>query len=143
MNAYGQRQYQHTQVTTVDKGRLIVLLYEGAIKFLRQAKDCVEAGDIAGKSNYINRTLDIIAELNQSLNMKEGGDLSANLRRLYLFWSEHLVQAKIKKDTRHIDDVIRMMGSLNEAWNYVASQPEAQEVVPKNQATNLRAQVTV
>ena len=143
MNAYGQRQYQHTQVTTVDKGRLIVLLYEGATKFLRQAKDCSESGDIAGKSNNINRALDIIAELNQSLNMNEGGDLSANLRRLYLFWSEHLVQAKIKKDTKNVDDVIKMMSSLTEAWNHIASQPEAMEAVPKNTSKSLRGQITV
>ena len=78
MNAYGRRQYQQTQVTTVDKGRLIVLLYEGAIKFLHQAKVCQEENDVAGKANHINRALDIISELNQSLNMNEGGDLAQN-----------------------------------------------------------------
>jgi flagellar protein FliS len=130
-------------VTTVDKGRLIVLLYEGAINFLRQAKESIEAGDISGKSNNINRALDIIAELNQSLNMNEGGEISNNLRKLYLFWSEHLIQAKIRKDTKNIDEVIGMLSSLNEAWNYAVSQPEAQEIVPKNEPTNMRAQVTI
>ena len=143
MNAYGQRQYQQTQVTTVDKGRLIVLLYEGAIKFLRQAKDAAEVGDISAKAAHLNRALDIIAELNQSLNMNEGGDVSVNLRKIYLFWSEHLIQAKVKKDTRNIDDVLGMLGSLNEAWNHVISQPEAQEVVPRGAGQNMKAQVTV
>jgi flagellar secretion chaperone FliS len=143
MNVYGQKQYRHTQVTTVDKGRLIVLLYEGAIKFMRQATDCAQCGDIAGKANNINRALDIIAELNQSLNLSEGGEIAANLRRLYLFWSEHLIQAKIKKDTKNIMDVIGMMSSLNEAWNYVVAQPEAQEAVPKNESKSLKAQITV
>jgi len=143
MNGYGQRQYRHTQVTTTDKGRLIVLLYEGAIRFLHQARECAEAGDVAGKCNYINRALDIIAELNQSLNMNEGGELSTNLRRLYLFWSEHLIQAKIKKDTKQIDEVIQMLSSLNDAWSTVASQPEAQDAVPKTDGQNVRAQITV
>ena len=143
MNAYGKRQYTQTQVTTVDKGRLIVLLYEGAIKFLRQAKDCADTGDISGKSNNINRALDIIAELNQSLNMNDGGDIASNLRRLYLFWSEHLIQAKIKKDTKNIDDVIKMLGSLNEAWNHVVTQPEAQDAAPKQENKSLRAQITI
>ena len=143
MNAYGQRQYKHTQVTTVDKGRLIVLLYEGAINFLRQAKESVEAGDIAGKSNNINRALDIIAELNQSLNMNEGGEISINLRRLYLFWSEHLIQAKIRKDTRNLDEVLGMLDSLNEAWNYAVNQPEAQDIVPKAEPSTMRTQVRI
>ena len=143
MNAYGQKQYKHTQVTTVDKGRLIVLLYEGAIKFLRLAKECAETSDLPGKANNINRALDIIAELNQSLNMNEGGELAANLRKLYLFWSEHLIQGKIKKDSKNIDEVIEMLNSLNEAWNVVASQPEAQEAIPKNEGQNVRAQITV
>jgi flagellar protein FliS len=143
MNAYGQRQYRQTQVTTVDKGRLIVLLYDGAIKFLNQAKECVVEGDIAGKSNNINRALDIIAELNQSLNMTEGGEISKNLRQLYLFWSEHLIQAKIKKDAKNVDDVIKMLTSLNEAWNHVVGQPEAQEVISHNENKNLRGQLTI
>ena len=143
MKAYGQSQYQHTQVTTVDKGRLIVLLYDGAIKFLRQAKDCSLAGDVEGKSNYINRALDIIAELTQSLNMVEGGETAANLRRLYLFWTDHLIQGKIKKDCRNIDEVVSMMTSLNEAWNQVASRPEAKEAVSKEESLSLKAQITI
>ena len=143
MNAYGRRQYQQTQVTTVDKGRLIVLLYEGAIKFLRQAQECADINDIAGKSNNINRALDIIAELNQSLNMNEGGEIAANLRRLYLFWSDHLIQAKIKKDGRNIEEVIGMLNSLNDAWNHVVSQPEAQDAAPKNESKSLKTQIRI
>ena len=143
MNAYAQRQYQQTQVTTVDKGRLIVLLYDGAIKFLRQAADCTLEGDLPGKAANLNRALDIIEELNQSLNMEVGGDLAANLKKLYLFWTEHLIQAKVNKDPRNIEDVIRMMTSLNEAWNHIVSQPEAQDAVPKNQGTSIRTQVRV
>ena len=143
MNAYGQRQYRQTQVTTVDKGRLIVLLYEGAVRFLRQAIECHEEGDLPGKSNFINRAMDIITELNQSLNMTEGGELAANLRQLYLFWSDHLVQGKIKKDCRNLDDVIGMMDSLCEAWDQVACQADAQDAVPKNEGKSIRAQITI
>jgi flagellar protein FliS len=143
MNTYGQKRYQQTQVTTVDKGRLIVLLFEGAIKFLHQAKECAECADISGKSNNINRVLDIIAELNQSLNLAEGGELAINLRQLYMFWSEHLIQAKIRKETQNIEDVIKMMDSLNEAWNQVVNQREAQEVMPKNEGVSLKAQITI
>ncbi len=125
MNAYGTDQYRQTQVTTVDKGRLIVLLYEGAIKFLREASEAQAAGDIAAKSGHINRALDIIGELSQSLNMQDGGDIAFNLKRIYQFWTDHLLKAKIVRDSPAMDDVVNMMSSLIEAWQAVCSDAEA------------------
>ncbi|MDR2945149.1 MAG: flagellar export chaperone FliS [Candidatus Adiutrix sp.] len=125
MNAYGTDQYRQTQVTTVDKGRLIVLLYEGAIKFLHEAAQAQRDGDIAGKSSGINRALDIIGELSQSLNMQDGGDIAFNLKRIYQFWTDHLLKAKIVRDSPAMDDVISMMSSLIEAWQTVCNDAEA------------------
>jgi flagellar protein FliS len=124
MNAYGTGQYRQTQVTTVDKGRLIVLLYEGAVKFLREAVKAQEEGDIPAKSGFINRALDIIGELSQSLNMQDGGDIALNLKRIYQFWTDHLLRAKIVRDSQAMDDVIGMMVSLIEAWQTVCNDAE-------------------
>jgi len=143
MSGYGQTQYKRTQVTTVDKGRLIVLLYEGTIKFVHQAKACAEAGDVEGKCNYINRALDVITELNHSLNMTEGGELAMNLRNLYMFMSDHLIKGKINKDGHYLDEVIRILTTLLEAWNEVVSQPEAKKAVPQNESSALKASVKV
>jgi len=128
MNAYGTDQYRQTQVTTVDKGRLIVLLYEGAIKFLREAVQAQNEGDIPAKANYINRALDIIGELSQSLNMQDGGDIAFNLKRIYQFWTDHLLKAKITRDSPAMDDVIEMMSSLIEAWQMVCTDAEASKI---------------
>ncbi len=128
MNAYGTSQYRQTQVTTVDKGRLIVLLYEGAIKFLREAVTAQEAGDIPAKANLINRALDIISELSQSLNMQEGGEIAANLHRIYQFWTDHLLKAKISKETKPLLDVIEMLSNLVEAWQVVCADVEATRI---------------
>lgn len=125
MNAFGTGQYRQTQVTTVDKGRLIVLLYEGAIKFLRAAVRAQEEGDIPAKANFINRALDIIGELSQSLNMQDGGEIAVNLKRIYQFWVEHLLKAKVGRDTRPLEDVVEMMNSLIEAWQSVCGDAEA------------------
>ncbi len=125
MNAYGTGQYRQTQVTTVDKGRLIVLLYEGAVKFLRESVRAQAEGDIPAKANFINRALDIISELSQSLNMQDGGDIAFNLKRIYQFWTDHLLRAKITRDTKAMDDVIEMMSSLIEAWQKVCTDAEA------------------
>ena len=129
MQQYGQNQYRKTQVATVDRGRLIVLLYEGAISFLTKAEASLVDGDIPGAANLINRAQDIIDELNASLNMDQGGDIAANLRRLYLFMGDQLVRAKVKAESEPLRDVARMLVTLNEAWREAVSKPEAREVL--------------
>ncbi|MCB2184821.1 MAG: flagellar export chaperone FliS [Deltaproteobacteria bacterium] len=146
MITYGQNQYRKTQVATVDRGRLIVLLYEGAISFLNKAKAAVDEKDIPTASGLINRALDIIDELNASLNMDQGGDIAANLRRLYLFMVDQLVKAKIKGEKEPIDEVIRMLTTLNDAWRQAVATPEAQEVLRRQapvQAAQVRGSVTI
>ncbi|MDR2353845.1 MAG: flagellar protein FliS, partial [Deltaproteobacteria bacterium] len=79
MNVYGNELYKQTQVTRVDQGQIVIILYEEAIKFIRKAILAQELGDLPTKVNCINQVLEIIAELNQSLNMQEGGEIAVNL----------------------------------------------------------------
>ena len=141
MQNYGHNQYRKAQVATVDRGRLIVLLYEGAISFLTKAKAGLAEGDIAGASNFVNRAQDIIDELNASLNMEQGGDIAANLRRLYLFMADQLVKVKVKGDPAPLQDVIQMLTTLNEAWREAVTKPEAQEILESRQAMPPKAQM--
>ena len=131
MLTYGQNQYRKTQVNTVDRGRLIVLLYEGAINFLNKAENCLQEDDIVGANNLLNRAQDIIDELNAALNMDLGGEIAQNLRRLYLFMGDQLVQAKVRASADPIKEVVRMLSSLNQAWREAVTKPEAQEVLSK------------
>lgn len=146
MMSYGQQQYRKTQVATVDRGRLIVLLYEGAISFLTKARASQAEGDVPGACNLINRAQDIIDELNASLNLDEGGEIAANLRRLYLFMGDQLVQAKVESRSEPVDGVIKMLSTLNEAWREAVAKPEAQEVLARrgsNGSTQTRETVSV
>jgi len=125
MQNHVRNQYMKSAVTTADRGKLIVLLYEGALNFLIKAKHSIEQGDIPEKCNNINRTQDIIQELNCSLNMEEGGEIARDLRNLYLFMERHLVRAKIERDgTEKIDEVMSMLSSLYEAWSEILKRPE-------------------
>ncbi len=141
MMNYGQNQYRKTQVATVDRGRLIVLLYEGAISFLTKARACLGDGDIPSAASLINRAQDIIDELNASLNLEQGGDIAVNLRRLYLFMGDQLVRAKVKADPEPLEEVTRMLASLNEAWREAVAKPEAQEVLNQQPAPTATAQM--
>jgi len=112
--------YQQATVTTQSRGRLVVMLYDGAIKFLKLAIKELEAQNYAAKGQYINRAQDIISELNAVLDMENGGELAQNLRGLYLFMNRHLGRANAKRDPNMIQDVIRLLDELNQGWKTIA-----------------------
>ena len=111
--------YQQTAIGTQSKGRLIVLLYDGAIKFMKLAIKEMEAGNWAAKGQYISRAQDIISELNAVLDMDGGGEIARNLQRLYLFMNRRLFQANAKKDPQMIREVITLMEELNQSWKAI------------------------
>lgn len=113
--------YKDNVVSTQSKGRLVVLLYEGAIKFMKLAVKEMEAGNHEAKGQYINRAGDIITELNAILDMEQGGEIAVNLRKLYVFMNNRLSEANIKRDANMILDVIKLMEELNEGWRAITS----------------------
>ncbi len=117
----GVSAYKDTSITTQNKGRLIVMLYEGAIKFMKLAIERINAVDHEAKSRYINKALNIIHELNAILDTDAGGEVAANLRRLYLFMNKHLSEAGMKNDPQMIREVISLMEELNQGWKAITS----------------------
>ena len=116
----GAEVYEETAVTTQSKERLVVILYDGAVKFLTQAIKAMQAGNLEAKGRNIRRARDIIFELNAVLDMDTGGEVAQNLRKLYNFMTRHLTQANINNDPRMIRDVIGLMEELNEGWKAIA-----------------------
>ena len=116
----GIRAYQDTAVATQSKGRLVVMLYDGAIKFLKLEINEIEAKNPEAKGKYINKAKDIINELNAVLDMDAGGEIATNLRKLYLFMNSRLSQANIKRDPQMVREVITLLEELNESWKAIA-----------------------
>ncbi|MHC4559787.1 MAG: flagellar export chaperone FliS [Planctomycetota bacterium] len=112
--------YQDNTVTTQSKGRLIVLLYDGAIKFMKLAIKELEADNYQAKGQYINKAQDIINELSAVLDINAGGEIAANLRKLYCFMNNRLSEANIKRDPQMIREVIELMEELNQSWKVIA-----------------------
>ena len=112
--------YQDSAVTTQSKGRLIVLLYEGAIKFMKLSIKELQANNHEAKGQYINKARDIINELNAVLDMSTGGEIAANLRKLYCFMNNRLSEANVKRDPKMIQEVIELMEELNQSWKAIA-----------------------
>jgi flagellar protein FliS len=115
----GIEAYQDAAVTTQSKGRLIVLLYEGAIKFLRLAIKDLEARDYEAKGRYINKAQDIINELNAVLDTEAGGEIASNLRKLYCYMNRRLAEANTQRDPQIIQEVITLMEELNRSWKAI------------------------
>ena len=115
----GAEAYLETAVTTQSKGPLIVMLYDGAIKFLKMAIKEIEAKNHEAKSKYLNKAENIINELNVTLDMDAGGEVALNLRKLYMFMIRHLHEANIKQDTGKIDEVVKLLEELNQGWKAI------------------------
>jgi flagellar protein FliS len=116
----GVSAYQETSIATESKGRLVVMLYDGAIKFMRLAIKELEAKDYEAKGRYIDRAQDIINELNAVLDMESGGEIAANLRKLYVFMSKRLSEANVQRDPQMIREVISLMEELNKGWRAIS-----------------------
>ena len=130
--------YLQTKVTTTNQGDIVIMLYDGAIKFLNQAVAHLAANDMAKKGLAISKALDVINELDSALNMDKGGSLSENLHSLYIFCSNHLVMANLKKDPERIGHVIKILSGLRSAYAEILTLPEAQEAA-QQAASSMRA----
>lgn len=110
----GQDSYLEQRILTARPEELTLMLYEGVIKFLNQAKMHVEQANTEKSNATLLRAQDIIDELNVTLNMDY--DVSNNLRMLYVYMNTRLVEANIKKDTAIIDEVLELAADLRDTW---------------------------
>ena len=124
-NAYAA--YQKTNVNTASQGRLVVLLYEGAVKHLKGAinlfgqDDKLKPGDIEQFGIHLQKAQAIITELQVSLDMEKGGDIARNLMSLYVFFNEELMDATISQSKAKIEFVLKMTDELAESWRIIAN----------------------
>ncbi len=116
------RSYRRTDVLSSDPLKLVRMCYEGAIDSLKLSRDAYIARDYEAKGKALAKTLDIIHELNASLDMKKGGDVAKNLRALYLYMAQALTEADLKRDLKVFDEVLQMLGELKSAWQEIAHE---------------------
>lgn len=113
-----QAKYLEVQVATAPPEKLVLMCYDGIIRFLNQAQQTLARGDLEGGHTSIVRAQAIIAELKGSLNM-EMGEIPQNLARIYDFLHKHLVEANIQKDAGKVSEALRVATGLRGAWEEV------------------------
>uniref|UniRef100_U5FCE0 Flagellar biosynthetic protein FliS n=1 Tax=Desulfovibrio sp. U5L TaxID=596152 RepID=U5FCE0_9BACT len=111
------RSYFQTQVSTTTQGDLLIMLFDAALKFLGQAKEKMAEKNYAQKGILISKVLDILTELQGTLNSNKGGELADRLQKLYFFCSSRLLTANLKMDTTKIDEVVHILTGLRDAFN--------------------------
>ena len=121
MSANAYQMYKKTQVSTASQGELLLMLFDGAMKFGRQGKELIEKKEFAAANEKLQRTQDIVNELISSLNM-DTGEIAQNLYQLYHFIHDRLVEANIKKDTALLDEALQMLNELRDTWRQVVHQ---------------------
>ena len=124
-NVRSLRQYQNIQILTAGRVRLVIMLYDGIIRFNKLAVLAIGEGDTEDRNHNINRSIDIIMELVNSLNMEEGGEVAKNLQRLYNFSISQLLLANIKKSAAPIETVTRIVAELKTGWEAIAEEGAA------------------
>jgi flagellar secretion chaperone FliS len=122
MSAYAppaHNAYRESAVLTATPEQLVVMLYDGAHRFLRQSAIAMRDGRVALAGEKLRRAEAIIDELLATLDMSVG-EAAERLEALYVFFKEHLSSARLEQDASKIDDVARFMGELRAAWAGIA-----------------------
>jgi flagellar protein FliS len=128
-----QDAYKDTEILTANQGKLIVMLYEGAIRFLKVAANNMNPRTYDVANTNIIRAQDIVTELMVSLNMEEGGEVAQNLLNLYAYMKKRLLEGNIQKDSAIIEEVQHLLENLRDAWDQASRGP-----APKAQAAGVR-----
>ena len=136
--AHPYQNYQTAEVQTADQRRLIVMLYDGAIRFLKKADAKIEAKDFEGAHNYMVRSREIVAELLASLRPEIAGDVGANLKRLYVYIFNRIVEANLLKDQAILAEVIGNLTTLREGWENIKPPSQARGTGEKLRKVDLR-----
>jgi flagellar protein FliS len=139
MTAYGQvnklAAYSsvatHGGIAAGDPHLLILMLMDGALERLATARGCLQRGEIATKSQLIQRIVSIVGELRASLDMQQGGALAESLNELYGYMERQLVRANIENRQQYLDEVGNLLGEIRGAWAAMPPGVTAQRTPPR------------
>ena len=112
----GLKDYKEMSILSAKPERLILMLYDGALRFLRQAIKGLEEKNLEFAHHNMIRTQNILTELIASLNFDKGGEIALNLFRIYEFMHYTLVQANVKKDPEPARKIYEQIKTLRNSW---------------------------
>lgn len=128
LNANPYRVYRETQIQTASGLELVVLLYNGAIKFLKQAAQAIQEKQVVPAHNALIRAQDIISELRVTLNHDAGGEIARALDQLYEYMNRRLMEANLHKELAPVQEVTQMLEELRDTWQEIGKRQQTNPV---------------
>ena len=123
--------YQEIAVQTSSPSKLVVMLYEGAIRFLRQSVTAIQTKDLDTKRQSIDRAVAVVQHLQGTLDMEKGKQVAADLDRLYSYITTRVVEGSGKLQVAPIEEAIKLLTVLLSGWEEVAKkEQEPEHAVP-------------
>lgn len=111
-----------TALNDADPHRMIAMLYDGAIEAVGRARTALAKRDIAGRGAAIGKAIRIVDEgLKASLDDR-GGEITVNLRNLYVYISKRLLEANLHADDEALQEVHRLLDTLRDGWKGIANK---------------------
>ena len=122
-----QNAYKKASVNTLDQNKLIIMLYDGAIKNANFAVQYMDSGEIEKVHDSLIKTKNIVTELLATLNMDQGGEIAKNLKSLYSFMFSQLIEANMEKKSEPVLNVIDLLKELRGAWVQIREKKTPEE----------------
>ena len=119
----GAEAYRRTEAQSRSPVELVLMLYDGALRFVGEARSAAARNDIAARADAISKAIAIVSELQNTLDIDTGGDLAKELDRLYSYINTRLLDVSLKKDIAALDEVHKLLTTLREGWSQVAATP--------------------
>lgn len=110
------QKYKSTQVTSAGKEKILLMMYEAAIKHTKLAIKAADEKKIPERCTHIGRAFDIILELNNTLDHKIGGEIAAHLEQLYMFMSEQFTKANLSGSSEPLKANLKVLENLYQGW---------------------------
>jgi flagellar secretion chaperone FliS len=124
--------YQQQTLRSANGIELIIALYDGAVRFLYRAIQCVDEDDELGRRVAVKRAVDIIMYLQARLRTDVGGKPAASLADFYTAMFTMTLEASLAVSSKQFEEVISCMRNVRDAWLVVARDPEAQKLLPRD-----------
>ncbi len=110
------QKYKTTSVQSASREKILLMLYEAAIRFTKLAIQAADEKKIAERGTNIGRAYDIILELNNTLDHRVGGEISKNLEQLYMYITDQFTQGNITGDAKYLRDALKILETLYDGW---------------------------
>ncbi len=120
--------YRRTDLMTANRETILLMMYGGAMRFLKQAIEAGEAKDFIQMNKMVTKTQEIVNELRSTLNFEVGGDIAKNLEMLYGFIAERLLQGCLDKEVKPLREALGIIETLNEAWEQAIASLKKERV---------------